>query len=160
MCDLIAQLHRFLEYLISDRGLSIVSTVLSVLAIFLGLFGIWRAELLFQKLDQNLEHLIEGMKRNMLQESSNVTASYAAFARALQAVELDPNELPRDGAFALLTTFNFLSLLNPGITPERFSELRKDTRRSVEESALDYVEMIVKSGMGNLRKRSPKIEPE
>src|ERR1700733_1051115 len=99
MCELTAMLHRIWEYLISDRGLSIVATVLSLVAIFLGLIGIWRAELLFKKLDQNLEHLIEGMKRNMLQESSNVTASYAAFTRALQAVELDPNELPKDAAF-------------------------------------------------------------
>src|ERR1700733_8397642 len=145
MCELTAMLHRIWEYLISDRGLSIVATVLSLVAIFLGLIGIWRAELLFKKLDQNLEHLIEGMKRNMLQESSNVTASYAAFTRALQAVELDPNELPKDAAFALLTTFNLLNLLNPGITPERFSELRKETRRKVDESALDYVEMLVRS---------------
>jgi hypothetical protein len=152
-------LHRIWEYLISDRGLSVVSTVLSVVAIVLGLAGIWRAEYLFKKLDNTLEHLIEGMKKNMLREGVTVTASYAAFTRALQAVELDPMELPKDGAFALLTGFRFQQLLNPEFTPEQQEELRRLDRANVDKAARVFVDQVVKSGMGKHRDDIEMSEP-
>jgi hypothetical protein len=112
-------LQKFWEILISDRGLSILATVLSIVAIVVGVGGILRAEHLFKELDRTLKHLLRDMRKDALREAVTVTASYAAFTRALQVVELDPMELPKDGAFALLTGFRFQQILNPEFTPDR-----------------------------------------
>jgi hypothetical protein len=134
------------------------SDPLSTIAIVLGVFGIWRSEHLFNKLDKNLEHLIQSMKSNILGEMLTVTNSYAAFTRALQVVELDPMELPKDGAFALLTTFHFTKLLHPNLTPEEFTALRKLTRESVDTTARDYVHLLIDSGMGKTKEGTELID--
>jgi hypothetical protein len=124
---------------------------LSAIAIVLGAVGIWRAEQLFQRLDKNLENLIGDMKNRALDEAVTVSASYAAFGRALQAVKLDPHEMPADSAFALLTAFRFQTLRYPNAKPEVLAKLRKDTRESTEKAAHGYVEMLVQSKLGKLR---------
>jgi len=141
MFEPIVLLNKLAENVFSDRGFSVI-------AILLGVVGIWRADHLFTKLDKSLKHLIENMKKNTLREATTVTTSYAAFARALQAVELDPMELPKDGAFALLTTFRFQQLLNPDFTPTELSELQKLTRDNVDRKALEYVDLLIRSGLG------------
>jgi hypothetical protein len=133
----------------SDRGLATI-------AIVVGVAGIWRAESLFQRLDKNLNHLIEDMKNNTLQKVVTVTASYAAFTRALQIVELDPRELTKDGAFALLTVFHFQRILNPALTAEEFSEVCKLDRRKVDEEGLVIADKLVKSGLGKYRESETK----
>jgi hypothetical protein len=125
--------------------------LLSIIAILLGVAGIWRSERLFKKLDNNLNHLMEDMKDNTLRQAITVTVSYAAFTRALQAVELDPMELPKDGAFALLTAFQLQKLLNTDFTPEQLAELRTLTRESVDKNACRNVDQLIKSGMGKLK---------
>jgi hypothetical protein len=125
----------------------------------LGVVGIWRSEYLFTKLGKKLGNLIDSMKKNVLGEMLTVTNSYAAFTRALQAVELDPTELPKDGAFALLTTFHLTKLLHPNLTAEEFAALRKLTRESVDKTAREYVDLLTKSGMGKPRKGIELVDP-
>jgi hypothetical protein len=149
------QLHFILQRLWAH----VLSDPLSSIAILLGLVGIWRSEHLFTKLDTNLEHLIYSMKKNMLGEMLTVTSSYAAFTRALQVVELDPMELPKDSAFALLTTFHFTKLLHPNLTPEEFAALRKHTRESVDKTAREYVDELTKSGIGKLKEGIELVDP-
>jgi hypothetical protein len=144
-------LQRFWAHVLSDP--------LSSIAILLGLVGIWRSEYLFTKLDKNLEHLIDSMKKNMLGEMLTVTRSYAAFTRALQVVELDPMELPKDGAFALLTTFHFTKLLHPNLTPEESAAFRKHTRESVDKTAREYVDELTKSGIGRPKEGIELVDP-
>jgi len=144
-------LQRFWNHVLSDP--------LSSVAILLGLVGIWRSEHPFTKLDKNLEHLIHSMKKNILGEMLTVTNSYAAFTRALQVVELDPMELPKDGAFALLTTFHFTKLLHPNLTAEEFAALRKLTRESVDTTARDYVHLLISSGMGKPKEGTELVDP-
>lgn len=135
------------------------SDLLAFIAILLGVVGIWRSEHLFTKLDKKLEHLIGSMRKNVLGEMLTVTTSYAAFTRALQAVELDPMELPKDGAFALLTTFHFMKLLHPNLTSEEFAELRKRTRGSVDTTARGYVDLLTTSGMGKPKQGIELVDP-
>ena len=132
------------KLIFSERGFSII-------AILLGVAGIWRAEYLFTKLDRNLNQLIRDIKKNTLQQAITVTVSYAAFSRALQAVELNPLELNKDGAFALLTAFHLQKLLHTDMTPEQLSELRKVTRKEVDKAARRDVNQLVDSGMGKMR---------
>ena len=135
------------------------SDLLAFIAILLGVVGIWRSEHLFTKLDKKLEHLIDGMRKNMLGEMLTVTTSYSAFTLALQAVELDPMELPKDGAFALLTTFQLTKLLHPILTPEEFATSRKHIRESVDKAAREYVDVLTKSGMGKLKEGIELVDP-
>ena len=135
----------------SDRGLSITGTLVGIVAIMFGAAGIWRAEYLFRQLDKNLNHLIEEMKKDALQHATTVAASYAAFTRALQAIELDPKQLPKDGAFALLTSFYFQNKLNPGMAPEDLTRLHKNTRQTVEKIAREHVNLLLMSGMGKMK---------
>lgn len=144
-------LTRLLHWILTDRGLTITSTILSTIAILLGLFGIWRAEWLFRKLDHTLAELIGSARRHSLQEASNVASSYAAFIRAMQFIEPDPMELPKDAGFALMTAFRFLQLLNPNLTVEQFAALRKQTRDNVEKTAHQYAHTLIESGLGTLR---------
>lgn len=136
-------LHNIVEKIIDY----ILRDPLSTVAIVLGLFGIWRAEILFTKLDNNLERLIVNMRDRMLDEGITVLASYAAFTRALQQVDLAPNELPKDAAFALLTTFQLQISRYPKAPPEQLAKLRKDTRNNLDKEALGYTEMLVKNGL-------------
>lgn len=152
-------LDRLLAAAISDRGLSIISTALSVFAIILGVAGIWRAEYLFKKLNRALEHLVDTVRKDALRETITIAASYAAFTRSLQAVELDPMQLPQDGAFALLTAFHLQKLRNPQFTPEEFATLRSDTRRNVEKTARTYADLLVGSGLGKLKKGIELSDP-
>jgi len=138
-----------------DRWLSIAAIVLGVVAIVLGVIGIWRAEHLFKKLDANLTNLLENLKKNTLREAITVVTSYAAFTRALQAVDLDPMELPKDGAFALLTCFHLQKLVNTHLTPEELSALHKLDRENVDKAAYGYVDLLIKSGMGKMK---PDVE--
>jgi hypothetical protein len=144
-------LQRFWDHVLSDP--------LSTIAIILGVVGIWRSEYLFKKLDKNVEHLMQSMKNNMLREMLTVTNSYAAFTRALQVVELDPMELPKDGAFALLTTFHFTKLLHPNLTPEEFTALSKSTRESVDTTARDYAHLLINFGIGKTKEGVELIDP-
>ena len=137
-----------LHFILQRLWAHFLSDPLASIAILLGAVGIWRSEHLFTKLDKNLKHLIDSMKKNMLGEMLTVTTSYAAFTRALQAVELDPMELPKDGAFALLTAFHFTKLLHSNLTPAEFAALRKLTKGRVDTTAREYVDLITKSGIG------------
>lgn len=128
---------------------------LSTFAILLGVVGIWRAEALFRKLDSTLEHLIATMKVQVLDSAITVTASYAAFQRALQAVEILSGELPKDAAFALFTAFHFQSLRFANAKPEDIAKLRKDTRANVDKDARGYVQMLLASG---LAKKKPGVD--
>jgi hypothetical protein len=131
-----------------ETFLAVAGTVLSVIAIVVGVGGIWRSEQLFRTLDNNLTRLIEDLKKNALQEATTVAGSYAAFTRALQFVELDAMELQKDAAFALLTQFRLQQLLHPEYTPAQHAELRKLDRANLGKAARGYVEMLLKSGMG------------
>jgi hypothetical protein len=128
-----------------------VQDPLSAIAIVLGVVGIWRAEVLFTKLDRNLENLIKNMKDRMLDEAITVTSSYAGFIRAMQKVELHPNELPKDAAFALFTTFHLQTLRYPGAKPEQMAQLRKDSRANVDTYAQGYVDMLLQSGLASTK---------
>src|SRR5262245_1357771 len=93
-----------------DRILAAVAIVLGVAAIVLGVGGIWRAEHLFKKLNDRAETMTEDFLRNAI----TIVASYSSFSRALQGVELLPDALPKDGAFALLTVYHLQSVLHSG----------------------------------------------
>jgi len=146
MCSLFVHIWSFVS---SDRGLAII-------AILVGVGGILRAEWLFERLYKK-EKLIRDA---LLQQANTVLQSYAAFSRALQAVELDPLELRPDGAFALLTSFHFQQLLHKGtFTKEQLHELQRLTRKNIDTSARGYVEMLTSSGLGKIRE-GVKLEPE
>jgi len=113
----------------------------------------------YSVLPKTHEHLIDSMKKNMLGEMLTVTTSYAAFTRALQSVELDPMELPKDGAFALLTAFHFTKLLHTNLTPEEFAACRKLTRESVDKTAREYVDLLTKSGIGKPKQEIELVAP-
>lgn len=122
--------------------------VLASVAILVGVVGIWRGEYLFERLNKRADKMTE----EFLRSATTVTVSYASFARALLGVELFSEELPKDGAFALLTSFYFQQMLHSSkFTPEQLSELRKQTRKQVEVGARDYAEMLVKSGLGKMK---------
>jgi hypothetical protein len=120
---------------------------LAIIAIALGTVGILRAEWLFEKLYKKEKYI----KDAVLREATTVAISYASFSRALQAVELKPLELPKDGAFALLTGFHFQKLLNEDFTPDQFQELFKLERKQVDNMARGYVQELVASGMASPR---------
>lgn len=132
---------------------------LAAIAILIGVVGIWRAEQLFNKLVKTQEHLIGDMKNGALDQAISVTASYAAFRRAMQAVEIDPGELPEDAAFALFTTFHFQSVRFSGAKPADVAKLRKDTRASIDKDARGYIDMLINSGLAKRRAGVDLIEP-
>lgn len=134
-----------------ETFLAVAGTVLSVIAIVVGVGGILRAEHLFKRLDANLTDLISNFKRDALRETTSVTASFAAFAHALQFVELKKLELQKDAAFALFTQFHLQRLLHPDMSDEDFARLRKTDRDNVDKGARDYIEMLVKSGMATVK---------
>src|SRR5215475_12084383 len=91
--------------------------VLATVAIVVGVVGIWRAEYLFKRLNERADKMADDVVRTAM----TIAVSYASFARSLLGVELDPQELPKDGAFALLTAFYFQQKLNQEkLTPEEF----------------------------------------
>lgn len=128
------------HYLYSDRGLAVV-------AILVGIAAILRAEWLFEKLYRREKYI----KQAILEEANTVVLSYAAFSRAMQAVDLDQWELTKDGAFALFTCFHFQQLLHTGFTREEFAQLRKATRKQVDQMGTEYAELLVGSGLGSLK---------
>jgi len=122
--------------------------ILATVAIVVGVVGIWRAEHLFKRLNKRADKMTE----NFLLSAIRIVVSYASFTKALQAVELPPTELPKDGAFALLTSFYFQQVLHSEkFKPEELNDLRKSTRHQVEIGARDYAEMLIKSGLGKLK---------
>ena len=146
MFDIVKHVWLFVT---SDRGLAII-------AILVGVGGILRAEWLFEKLYEREKHVRDAL----LREANTVLQSYAAYSRALQAVELDPLELPPDGAFALLTSFHFQQLLHKGtFTPEEMNQLQKLSRKTVDKTARGYVDMLTASGLGKMRE-GVELEPE
>lgn len=144
-----------LHYVWASAEHLLFSDPLSAFAILLGVVGIWRAEALFRKLDSTLEHLIATMKVQVLDSAITVTGSYAAFQRALQVVEILPEELPEDAAFALFTSFHFQSLRFANAKPEDVAKLRKDTRANVDRDAKGYVQLLLSSG---LAKKKPGVD--
>lgn len=148
-----------LNFILHGLWHHVLSDPLSTVAIILGVFGIWRAEHLFKKLDRNLQHLVHSMKNNILAEMLTVTNSYVAFTRALQVVELDPLELPKDAAFALLTRFHLNQLLHPNLAPQESAAFRKSARESVDTTARDYVRLLIDSGIGKRKEGVELIEP-
>ena len=128
---------------------------LAIIAIALGTVGILRAEWLFEKLYKKEKYI----KNAVLTEGTTVAVSYASFSRALQAVELKPLELTKDGAFALLTGFRFQQLINEDFTPEQFAELREQTRKQVDKEARAYAKELIASGMASV-KEGVEITPE
>ena len=139
--------HSIARHLSTD----ISADPLAFIAIVLGVVGIWRAEHLFSKLNTKLQGLVSNMRDHLVEEMRTVTISYAAFVRALQAVDLDPMELPKDGAFALLTSFHLTKLQFPALKPDEFAELRKRTRRTVDDEAREYVDLLIKSGIARAK---------
>lgn len=139
--------HHLLESLRDN----VFADPLSACAIVLGVVGIWRAESLFRRLETTLEHLIVTMKNQVLDSMITVTGSYASFRRAMQVVEIPPDELPEDAAFALLTSFHFQSVRFANAKPEDLSKLRKDTRAKVDTDAKGYVQMLLSSRMARKR---------
>jgi len=135
-------------FLESAKAFLTFDRVLASVAILIGVWGILRAEHLFERLNKRAATMTE----EFLRSAATIAVSYASFARALLGVELFSEELPKDGAFALLTSFYFQQVLHSGkFTPEQLGELRKQTRRQVELGARDYAEMLVKSGLGKMK---------
>jgi hypothetical protein len=128
---------------------------LAIIAILVGTLGVLRAEWLFEKLYKREKYI----KEALLREALTVTVSYASFSRALQALELTPLEMEKDGAFALLTGFHLQKLVNADYTPEQFAELRKLTRKQVDKMARVYVNELVASGLAS-PKEGVVITPE
>lgn len=119
-----------------------------VQTIVLGLAGIWRAEYLFDRLNKRAGAMTE----EFLRQAIRVVTSYASFTRALQGVELLPGELPKDGAFALLTTYHLQKLLHSDkFTPSQLAELRQLTREQVEKSARQDAELLINSNLAKLK---------
>ncbi|HUN61902.1 MAG TPA: hypothetical protein VMU53_07925 [Candidatus Sulfotelmatobacter sp.] len=130
--------------------------IIPTVAIVLGVAGIWRAEYLFKKLNDRADAMTEEFLRQVI----TVVTSYASFTRALQGVDLFPGELPKDGAFALLTTYHFQKLLHSGkFTPQQLAELRQLTREQVEKSARQDAELLINSKLGKL-KDGVELNPE
>jgi hypothetical protein len=122
--------------------------VLGTVAILVGVGGILRAEWLFEKLYKREKTIRE----SILREANTVLLSYASFSRALQAIDLEPTEMSRDGAFAMLTSYHFQQLLHrESFTPEQLNELRTMTRDQVEKQARTYAEQFVTAGLGKLK---------
>jgi hypothetical protein len=137
----------FVHRLTDHARNNVLNDPLSAIAIFVGLFGIWRAEELFRKLDHTLEDLGSTIKVRTLDSIITVTCSYSAFRRALQAVEILPGELSEDAAFALFTTFHFQTQRFDKAGKEELVKLRKDTRAKVDSDARDYVQMLLSGGI-------------
>ena len=124
-----------------------IDRVLSIVALVVGIVAILRVEWLFEKLYKREKYI----KQAMLEELTTVLNSYAAFSRAMQFVEMNTLDLPKDGAFALFTVFRIHQLLYPKATPEQMAALRKKTRDAAEIGAREYAEMLIKSGQGKFR---------
>jgi hypothetical protein len=123
--------------------------VLATVAIVIGVAGIWRAEFLFERLNKRADNMTDEFLRSAI----TIAISYATFSRSLLGVELFSEELPKDGAFALLTTFYFQQVLHRGkMTSDEFNDLRKLTREQVEKGARGYAEMLVNAGLGKMKK--------
>lgn len=131
--------------------MTVISFAVGIVAILIGAVGIWRAERLFKELNENVKKLVANLKDNMLKQTETVFASYASFSRSLQFVDLKPEHLPADGAFALLTVFYLQRSLHPTSTDQEYAELRALTRKNVEDAAAGYVKMLVKSGLATMK---------
>jgi hypothetical protein len=119
----------------------------AIFAIVLGLAGIARSDYLFHKLYKRAERA----RRDVLKEMETVLLSYAAFSRAMQFLDLAPQELSQDGAFALLTSFYVQQQLHHGSAFAELAQIRKNTRNQMEKSAREYGEMLIKSGLATLK---------
>ena len=108
-----------------------IGWVSAIAAIVLGLAGIARSDYLFHKLYQRARRA----RLDVFRQCETIFVSYAAFTRALQFMELDPKELSKDAAFALLTSYYVQQQLYPG-SPE-LTKLRKTTRNQIEKRRLD-----------------------
>ena len=76
----------------------------------------------------------------------------SAFYRACEDVEFRPGELNRDSAGLLFATFRIQQLLAPKATKVELAELRKTTRKGVDEAAHEYRELLISSGIANPKK--------
>jgi hypothetical protein len=133
----------FIRELLSslDRGLATI-------AIIVGIAGILRADYLFGKLNRRADNMTE----RFLGEALTTLVSYAAFAQAMQGIDLFSFELPKDGAFALLTAFHLQKILHAKkLSPEQLTELRQKTRNQVTDEAKEQAKLLIKSKLGKLK---------
>jgi len=118
-----------------DRWLAIAASVVAVVALI-------RVEWLFEKLYKREKYI----KQFILEEFTTILQSYTAFSRAMQAVEMNPLDLPKDAAFAMNTIFHIQRHLYPGASPAKMDALRKKTRNEAENKAQEYAEMLIALG--------------
>jgi hypothetical protein len=132
-----------------------VDRCLAVAAIVVGLGALLRVEWLFERLYKREKYI----KQIILEESVTILQSYTAFSRAMQAVEINPLDLPKDSAFAMFTVFYLQKRLYPSASPEAMAALQKRTRNEAEIAARGYAQMLIASGQGKLREGFEFNEP-
>lgn len=120
---------------------------LAISAIVVGIAAVIRVEWLFEKLYKREQYI----RQALLAEFTTILQSYTAFSRAMQAVEMNPLDLTKDGAFAMFTVFRIQQLLYPKASRDEMSVLQKKTRNEAEIAARGYAEMLISSGQGKFR---------
>ncbi|HUJ30072.1 MAG TPA: hypothetical protein VLY23_02245 [Candidatus Acidoferrum sp.] len=118
--------------------------ILALIAIVIALIAIRDVRHLFRTTEERARTAI-------LRELNNYGASMSAFFRACQYVEFHPGELDRKSAALLFATFRIQQLLAPEATRQELEELRKSTRKGVDNTAREYIELLITSGIGKLK---------
>jgi hypothetical protein len=122
----------------ADRILSFIALVVATIAIV------------------DVRHLFrtteERARTAILRELNNYGASMCAFYRACQYIEFNPEELDRESAALLFATFAMQKLLAPKATKEELAALRKSTRNDVDHAARGYIDELISSDIGKLKK--------
>jgi hypothetical protein len=125
--------------------LSYADRILALIAIVIAVIAITDVRHLFRTTEERARIAI-------LRELNNYGASMSAFYRACEDVEFRPGELNRDSAGLLFATFRIQQLLAPKATKVELAELRKTTRKGVDEAAHEYRELLISSGIANPKK--------
>jgi|SRR5277367_3946844 len=136
--------------------------MLALVAIVIAAFAIWDVHKLFTELEKRDKDTESRVRKAVLKELLTFTASVATYSRAAQFIEFYEGQPDRETAVAMLVAFKIQQLISPDGTKEQFSELRKTTRRQLEEAARGYAETIISSGLGKLKDgwNFAKPEPE
>jgi len=119
--------------------------ILACIAIVIATYAIMDVRHLFRTTQ-------ERARTAVLRELNNYGASMAAFFLACHNLEFHSDE-NKESAALLFATFRVQQLLSPKATGDELAQLRKATRRDVGNTAQEYKEQLISSGMASPIKR-------
>jgi hypothetical protein len=125
--------------------------ILALIAVVIAAGAMIDVRRLFKELEGRDRTTEKRVRQAVLKELLTHTSSFAAFSRAAQFIDFDKNQPDKQAAIAMLMSFRFQQLLAPDAKKEELAQLRQTTRNAMEETAREYAETIISSGIGKLK---------